>query len=239
MHTLMTTNHINLHDEYQKLVTNGSVKDDIAQRHILAKLAKLSLILEKNALSKNKILKKIIPIGKTNHAIKGLYIYGAVGRGKSMLMDLFFVKLGITKKKRIHFHAFMLDIHAFLHAWRAENRHNVNANDPIPALAKNIARQVHLLCLDELQVNDIADAMILGRLFNELFKNNVVIVATSNRPPDDLYKDGLQRELFLPFIAMIKEKLEIAEISASIDYRLAHLKALTKVYYAPLDRNAN
>lgn len=220
--------------EYEKLIASGKVKDDAAQRRVLDMLETLRLNLEQK-FSTGGVLSKIIPFPSKNHGINGLYIYGDVGRGKSMLMDLFFSNLKIAKKKRIHFHSFMLEIHASLHKWRNENRNNDSAGDPIPPLAREIAKKVTVLCFDEMQVSDIADAMILGRLFSELFKNGVVVIATSNRHPNDLYKDGLQRERFLPFIALIKEKMQITNLDANEDYRLTHLKALERVYYSPLD----
>jgi len=227
-----------LQDKYLELVKSGKVHEDTAQKLLLERLDMLLVALEENFPRKKNMLQKIIPLPKKNHGIKGLYIYGAVGRGKSMLMDLFFVTLDVKKKQRVHFHAFMLDIHARLHEWRSENRNNPNASDPVPQLARNIALQANVLCFDELQVNDITDAMILGRLFTELFKNGVVVVATSNRHPDALYKDGLQRDRFLPFIAMIKEKLDIKSLEAREDYRLACLKSFECVYYPSLDSNA-
>lgn len=230
---------MSLEREYEKLVGSGKVKNDDAQRYVLAKLELLSNILEQKFVPGRHILRKIIPFPTKNHGIRGLYIYGAVGRGKSMLMDLFFVTLRVPKKRRVHFHSFMIDIHARLHEWRNENRNNLDAVDPIPILAKDIAKQTNILCFDELQVSDIADAMILGRLFAELFKNGVVIIATSNRHPDELYKDGLQRERFVPFISMLKDKLEVLRLDAKEDYRLAHFKSLNKVYYYPLDHGAS
>ncbi len=162
---------------------------------------------------------------------QGLYIFGEVGRGKSMMMDLFFEAADIPAKKRVHFHEFMRDIHVEIHRWRQAG-HRKEA-DPIPKLARTIAAEAWLLCLDELQVTDIADAMIVGRLFQCLMDDGVVVVITSNRPPKDLYKDGLQRDRFLPFIGLIEQRLDLLELNSERDYRLGRKRGL-QVYHAPL-----
>jgi cell division protein ZapE len=166
----------------------------------------------------------------------GLYIFGEVGRGKSMMMDLFFEAADIAAKKRVHFHEFMRDIHAEIHRWRqAAHR---KESDPIPKLARTIASEAWLLCLDELQVTDIADAMIVGRLFQCLMDDGVVVVITSNRAPADLYKDGLQRERFLPFIGLIERQLDLLELNSERDYRLGRKRGL-QVYHSPLEEEAD
>lgn len=162
---------------------------------------------------------------------QGLYLYGPVGRGKSMLMDLFAATAPVKARRRVHFQEFMRDIHADLHAWRSTG--TSKGDDPILPLAEKIAADSWLLCLDELEIRDIADAMIVGRLFEHLFKAGVVVVTTSNRAPDDLYKDGLQREKFLPFIALIKAKLDVLELASDTDYRLGRIHG-AKIYYSPL-----
>ena len=149
----------------------------------------------------------------------GLYIYGPVGRGKSMLMDLFMAAAPVEKKRRIHFHQFMIEVHEALHRLRRAQKKSGERQDPVDLVAAEIADKIWLLCFDELEVRDIADAMILGRLFAALFEQGVVMVCTSNTPPDDLYRGGLQRELFLPFIDIIKKKLDLLELSAQKDYR--------------------
>ncbi|MFO1017694.1 MAG: cell division protein ZapE [Hyphomonadaceae bacterium] len=161
---------------------------------------------------------------------RGLYIWGPVGRGKSLLMDIFFETAPVAKKRRVHFHEFMLARHAFLRDARAKG---AGQDQLIAQAAKQVADEARLLCFDEVQVTDIADAMILGRLFERLFAEDVVIVCTSNRPPDDLYKNGINRQLFLPFIDLIKSKLDVTQLAGPRDYRLERLLA-APVYYAPL-----
>jgi cell division protein ZapE len=162
----------------------------------------------------------------------GLYIYGGVGRGKSMLMDLFFDKAAVEHKRRVHFHEFMLEIQDDLHRWRKLEK-SKREPDPIGPIADELAKDAWLLCFDEFHVVDIADAMILGRLFEALFARGVVVVATSNFAPDMLYKDGLNRELFLPFIDLIKKKLDILHLDSPTDYRHERLMAM-QVYVSPL-----
>jgi len=164
---------------------------------------------------------------------QSLYLFGHVGRGKSMLMDLFFEACPISQKRRVHFHAFMLEVHAYIHQWRQQQN-----TDAISALAKHIGASDQLLCFDEFHVSDIADAMLLMRLFGKLFDLGLVVVMTSNCHPNQLYLDGLQRELFLPFIGLLQEKVSIIELIAKQDYRLSHLQALKTTYYYPLDEQA-
>lgn len=184
--------------------------------------------------------------GKTRPAPKGLYLWGGVGRGKSMLMDLFIETAPVRDRRRAHFHEFMQDAHARINRWRqlsaSERRRQPEyvkgaGEDPIPPVARGLASEARLLAFDEFQVTDIADAMILGRLFERLFAEGVVVVATSNRYPDDLYKDGINRQLFLPFIDLLKQKLDMFELDGGVDHRLRQLEA-APVYYSPLDADA-
>jgi cell division protein ZapE len=161
----------------------------------------------------------------------GLYLVGEVGRGKSMLMDLFFDTAQVTRKKRIHFHRFMQNVHARFHAYK---RAHPEVADPIPPLADQIAAESALLCFDEFQVNDIADAMILGRLFQALFDRGVVVVTTSNIPPDDLFKGQPGRDAFLPFIALIKQRLELLVMNGARDYRRERMRGL-RTWQVPAD----
>jgi cell division protein ZapE len=164
----------------------------------------------------------------------GLYLVGEVGRGKSMLMDMFFDQAEVPRKRRIHFHRFMQDVHARLHAWK---RANPNGTDPIPPLADAIGNEAALLCFDEFQVNDIADAMILGRLFQALFDRGVVVVATSNTAPDDLFKGQPGRDAFLPFIGLIKQRVDVLRLSAARDYRRERLRGL-RTWHVPNDERS-
>jgi cell division protein ZapE len=162
-------------------------------------------------------------------APKGLYVHGQVGRGKTMLMDLFFEHVDFEPKRRLHFHEFMAETHD-----RIAEARETSKGDPIPIVAERIASQTRLLCFDELHVTDIADAMILGRLFEALFADGVVVVATSNAAPDELYKNGLNRNLFLPFIKMIENYMEVVRLDAAEDYRMLKL-AGRPLYFSPAD----
>ncbi len=166
---------------------------------------------------------------------QGLYVYGGVGTGKSMLMDLFFEVAPVEAKRRVHFHAFMAEVHDRLHLWRQKTKGS--KADPLPELGAGLADEAWLLCFDELHVVNIADAMILGRLFEALLEKGVVVVATSNWPPDQLYEGGLQRDRFLPCIALLKARLDILQLDSGRDYRKQRLQDIS-VYHAPLGARA-
>lgn len=225
---------------YERLVAERALEADSAQADAARRLQVLHDVLTAPAPMFSFLRPKPAPP-------KGLYLWGAVGRGKSLLMDIFFNNTDAAAKRRVHFHEFMIETHDRIAAFRASDPRARRAmpgvnrkapDDPMPPVARDIAMDAQLLCFDEFQVTDIADAMILGRLFDALFSQGVVVVATSNRPPDDLYKDGLNRQLFLPFIETLKSRLDILELKAARDFRLERLTG-APVYYAPLGQAAD
>lgn len=213
---------------YRQRIAEGILKPDAAQAAVAGRFEALANSLA--AGDGRSLLGRVF--GAKREPVRGLYVYGAVGRGKTMLMDLFFADVDVARKKRIHFHAFMQDVHQRLHAARQ------NTAGAIAPVAKAIAAEAQLLCLDEMQVSDIADAMIIGRLFEGLLAQGTVIVTTSNLQPGDLYKDGLNRQLFLPFIALINERLEVVSLDGGADYRLGRVKSHETFLY-PLGSSAD
>lgn len=207
---------------YQAALASGRLRPDPAQAGALQALIRLNRDLE--AAGEPRLFKR-------QKSQRGVYLYGPVGRGKSMLMDLFYETAPVEKKRRVHFHVFMGEVHRLIGAWRKGDKAQRKAtfgeakgDDPIAPTAGVIAAQTRLLCFDEFQVSDIADAMILGRLFEALLEGGVTVVATSNRRPDALYHNGVNRQLFLPFIGMLETHLEVVAVQGAVDYRLDRLR---------------
>lgn len=227
-------------EEYDALIAQGRIERDARQVAIIQKLDGL-----RGFLGDQKLAKKSSSLGwlfgakkETAPPPRGLYVWGSVGRGKTMIMDLFFDAVAVEKKRRVHFHAFMADVHKKIFAWRQLKKANqVKGDDPIQPVADQLIHEATLLCFDEFAVTDIADAMILGRLFEALWARGVVVVATSNVDPVDLYRDGLNRALFLPFIALIQQKMEVVKLDARTDFRLEKLSG-APVYHVPNDEKA-
>jgi cell division protein ZapE len=219
-------------ERYRGMIGSGELTADPAQAVAVEKLQMLSNRLADYAPpAKTDIFAFFTR--KSGAVPRGLYIFGSVGRGKTMLMDLFFSAVPFTKKRRVHFHEFMGETHELIGKARKEH-----PGDPVPHVAQKLAQEAPLLCFDELHVTDIADAMILGRLFSVLFERGTVIVATSNVPPWDLYKNGLNRPLFLPFVELIEDKLEVLALEAARDYRLDRFTG-TPRYFTPLGPEAD
>jgi cell division protein ZapE len=213
-----------LTDIYEARVTAGTLRADPAQLDVLPALDEIRQWLEDQAGRKRSFLSRF---RKTPTAPKGVYLWGGVGRGKSMVMDLFFAATDIPRKRRVHFHAFMQEVHAGIFAQR-----KLGVDDPVIPVANALIADVACLCFDEMQISDITDAMLVGRLFTLLMDGGVVIVTTSNRPPEDLYKDGLNRALFLPFIALLRDRMEVMELESPTDYRQHRLTG-AQVYFHP------
>ncbi|HVK42393.1 MAG TPA: cell division protein ZapE [Phenylobacterium sp.] len=220
---------------YDARLAQGDIRPDPAQAAALAALVRLEQDLVAAEPS------GFAAFFKKPEAQRGVYLVGPVGRGKSMLMDLFFATAPVEKKRRVHFHVFMGEIHRLIDAWRKGDAAarkarfgQAKGDDPIPPLADVVAGEARLLCFDEFQVTDIADAMILGRLFEALFARGVTLVATSNRIPDQLYKDGINRQLFMPFILLLESRVEVVSVAGPHDYRLDRLRA-AGTWFAPND----
>jgi cell division protein ZapE len=223
---------------YDSLVASGAIERDPAQLQIVAHLDALAETLNQRGIaSKGSALGWLFHKSRPEPP-KGYYIWGFVGRGKTMLMDLFFEGVQSASKRRVHFHSFMADVHKRIHEFRQSVKNgSVKETDPIPPVAMALAREAHLLCFDEFTVTDIADAMILGRLFTALFDQGVVVVATSNVVPDRLYEGGLNRALFLPFIDLLLTRMTVMELDARTDFRMEKLGGLP-VYHCPANDEA-
>lgn len=202
---------------YRARVAAGDLAVDAAQSRVAEALDDLARALESYRPPKRRRGLMRLLAGGDKQPPRGLYIHGAVGRGKTMLMDLFHAAAPVKARRRVHFLAFMQDVHERIH--RRRKLHDDRSDDAIPAIAAALAEEATLLCFDELQVSDITDAMILGRLFEALFAHGVVVVATSNTAPRNLYENGLNRALFLPFVALIEERLAVISLDGETDYR--------------------
>ena len=226
-------------NRYAALVASGQIEADRAQAVLVAKLGQLEDRLAKHRLArKSSSLGWLFSRRETPGPMKGLYVWGDVGRGKTMLMDLFCAASEVRRKRRAHFHEFMADVHDRVREARHALKMGQLVNgDPIRRVADEIAQETWLLCFDEFHVTDIADAMILGRLFTRLFEQGVVLVATSNVAPEDLYYEGLNRALFLPFINLLQEHVDIVHLAARTDYRLEKLEGIA-TWYVPADEAA-
>lgn len=210
-------------DRYADMIISGQVRPDPAQKQAAQKLQDVADGLAALERQSGSIVASLFK--RKREAPRGLYIWGDVGRGKTMLMDLFYASVPVAAKRRVHFHEFMNEVHEAIARFRADNPGTKGARDPIPAVARPITRSVRLLCFDEFFVSDITDAMLLKRLFEILFKDGIVIVATSNIPPERLYWNGLNRQLFLPFIDLLNAHADVFNLDAETDYRREKLDA--------------
>ena len=215
--------------EYEALISAGELRADADQQKVANNLARVQNELEAVPPRGSVIWRAF---GRKPDPVRGVYMWGGVGRGKSMLMDLFYENVTINRKRRAHFHEFMIEIHARLRVERDKEK-----GDPIPPVVEAIADEARLLCFDEMVVNNMADAALMSRLFEGLIKAGVTIVTTSNRVPADLYKDGLNRALFLPFIALIEEKLDVITLNGPTDYRRMRL-GNAQMWHSPADAKA-
>ena len=228
--------HSTVAQRYAHLVETGDIAEDPAQRPVVAALDRLiDDIRTKRLARKSSALGWFFARSRAApEVVTGLYIHGGVGRGKTMLMDLFFETVPVRRKRRVHFNAFMADAHDRIQKHRlARKNGETKEDDPIPPVARALAEEAWVLCFDEFSVTDIADAMILSRLFSALFANGVVLVATSNLAPDDLYRDGLNRQLFLAFIKLLERHTEVMALDSPTDYRMEKLNRMP-VYMTPL-----
>ncbi|MGF9565724.1 cell division protein ZapE [Neorhizobium sp. JUb45] len=231
---------LSVSEELKSLTASGKLQADAAQFDVAAKLDHvLSSLRDMRPAKKKSALGWLFARGGKPQHIRGLYVYGSVGRGKTMLMDMFFAKAPVERKRRSHFHEFMADVHGRIH----EHRQKLKAGetkqaDPVPPVAAALFAEAELLCFDEFTVTDIADAMILGRLFTELFSLGCVLIATSNVAPENLYNEGLNRSLFLPFIGLLQQNVDVTTLDSPTDYRMEKLASLP-VYLTPADARAD
>ena len=221
--------HDSLAARYEALVAGRKIIDDDAQRNVLRQLQAL---LDSFAPAPKKF--RLFGKSKPKEILSSLYIWGSVGRGKSMLMDLFFDAAPVANKRRVHFHAFMQEVHARIHKLRQSG-----AGDPVALLARELADEHSLLCFDELQATDVADASLLFRLFEGVFERGVSVVSTSNHPPSSLYTGGVQAERFDKFITLLEGQMDIAALSSPEDYRYLQGEPTQKTYICPLGAQAD
>ncbi len=232
----MTPRAPTLVQQYEALVAEGELERDTSQRAAIEKLQALADALDGRRATRVGFMRALsAPFRKQERPTRGLYLWGPVGRGKTLLMNLFFGALAVKKKRRAHFHTFMADVHERLH--RLRQNAGVCDTDPVSCVAREIARETRVLCFDEFAVHDIADATILARLFSALLADGVVVVATSNVEPSRLYEGGRNRDLFLPFIALLEEKMEVVRLAAPNDYRQQQ-NGFGEVYLTPADARA-
>lgn len=228
-------------EQLNALTASGELKADAAQLGVAAHLDRIldDLNRRKPAKKKSALGWMFAKRAGPQSAVKGLYVYGSVGRGKTMLMDMFYDLAPVTAKRRCHFHEFMADVHNRVHAHRQKLKNGETKQaDPIPPVAAALLAEAELLCFDEFTVTDIADAMILARLFTELFANGCTLVTTSNVVPDNLYREGLNRDLFLPFVGLLQRYVEVVSLDSPTDYRMEKIDSLP-VYVTPLDAAAD
>lgn len=228
-------------EQLRAMTEAGSLKADTAQLDVAGKLDRILTELKSRrpAAKKSALGWIFAQKRKPEQPIRGLYVHGSVGRGKTMLMDLFFKLAPVEQKRRAHFHEFMADVHSRIHAHRQKLKAGETKQaDPVPPVAAALREEARLLCFDEFTVTDIADAMILARLFTELFARGCILVATSNVEPGNLYRDGLNRGLFLPFVDLLKRHVEVATLDSPTDYRMEKMESLP-VYVAPLSADAD
>lgn len=228
-------------EKLNALTAKGELQPDAAQMAVARQLDRvLSELKTRKPAKKSSALGWLFARKSSKiDLIQGLYVFGSVGRGKTMLMDMFFEMAPVAKKRRCHFHEFMADVHNRVHAYRQKLKNGeVKDADPIPPVAAELLAEAELLCFDEFAVSDIADAMILGRLFTELFAKGCVLVTTSNVIPNKLYKDGLNRSLFLPFVEILQKHVAVITLDSPTDYRMEKLVSLP-VYVTPLGDEAS
>jgi cell division protein ZapE len=233
--------HATVMQRYEHLVETAAIERDGAQERVAARLDRLiDDIAAKRLAGKSSALGWLFGKKRATHeAVRGLYIYGSVGRGKTMLMDIFFELVPVRRKRRVHFNDFMAEVHDRIQKHRQARKEGVvKEDDPIPPVARALTEEAWVLCFDEFTVTDIADAMVLSRLFSALFAAGVVLVATSNVAPQDLYRDGLNRQLFLPFIPILERNADVLSLDARKDYRLEKLGRMP-VYTTPLGDGAD